>query len=92
MKVSVFITCLVDQSFEVGMSMVTVLRKLGVEGTFRRANLLGQPRSTARLAARRAALQRFIEYSRNSEYIVAPSGSCTSMVRFFYKELFNDDS
>ncbi len=35
MKVSLFITCLVDQFFpEVGMSVVSVLRRLGAEVDF----------------------------------------------------------
>lgn len=94
MKVSLFITCLVDQFFpEVGMSMVSVLRRLGVQVDFPSAQTCcGQPafNSGFKTEARDLA-RRFIAIFENSEYVVAPSGSCTSMVRVFYKELFNDD-
>jgi L-lactate dehydrogenase complex protein LldE len=94
MKASLFITCLVDQIFpEVGMSMVTVLRRLGVEVDFPTAQTCcGQPAFNSGFSSEaRDLARRFIGIFENSEYIVAPSGSCTSMVRVFYKELFNDD-
>jgi L-lactate dehydrogenase complex protein LldE len=94
MKVSLFITCLVDQFFpEVGMSMVSVLRRLGVEVDFPTAQTCcGQPAFNSGFSSEaRELARRFIGIFENSEYIVAPSGSCTSMVRVFYKELFNDD-
>lgn len=94
MRVSLFITCLVDQIFpEVGMSMVSVLRRLGVEVDFPTAQTCcGQPAFNSGFNSEaRDLAKRFIGIFENSEYIVAPSGSCTSMVRVFYKELFNDD-
>jgi len=94
MKVALFITCLVDQFFpEVGMSMVSVLRRLGVEVDFPTAQTCcGQPAFNSGFSSEaRDLARRFIAIFENSEYIVAPSGSCTSMVRVFYKELFNDD-
>src|SRR6185295_1295950 len=94
MKVSLFVTCLVDQIFpQVGMSMVTVLRRLGVEVDFPAAQTCcGQPAFNSGFSDEaRGLARRFIEIFENSEYVVAPSGSCTSMVRVFYKELFHDD-
>ncbi|MEK6325515.1 MAG: (Fe-S)-binding protein [Acidobacteriota bacterium] len=94
MKVSLFITCLVDQFFpEVGMSVVSVLRRLGVQVDFPAAQTCcGQPAFNSGFSSEaRDLAKRFIEIFENSEYIVAPSGSCTAMVRVFYKELFNDD-
>ena len=94
MKVSLFITCLVDQIFpEVGMSMVSVLRRLGVEVDFPAAQTCcGQPAFNSGFNSEaRDLARRFVGIFENCEYIVAPSGSCTSMVRVFYKELFNDD-
>ena len=94
MKVSVFITCLVDQIFpEVGMSMVSVLRRLGVEVDFPAAQTCcGQPAFNSGFSSEaRDLARRFIGIFEHSEYIIAPSGSCTSMVRVFYKELFNDE-
>ena len=94
MKVSLFITCLVDQFFpEVGVSVVRLLRKLGVEVDFPFAQTCcGQPAfNTGFTHETRDLARRFISIFEQSEYIVAPSGSCTSMVRVFYPELFKDD-
>lgn len=91
MKVSLFITCLVDQFFpEVGMSAVSVLRKLGVEVDFpEEQTCCGQPAFNSGFTTEaRELAKRFIAIFENSEYVVAPSGSCTSMVRVFYPELF----
>jgi L-lactate dehydrogenase complex protein LldE len=95
MKVSLFITCLVDQLFpQVGVHMVEVLRRLGVEVDFPEAQTCcGQPafNSGYRAQARELA-ERFIRIFDDSQYIVAPSGSCTSMVKVFYPDLFEDDA
>jgi L-lactate dehydrogenase complex protein LldE len=94
MKVSLFITCLVDQFFpEVGMSVVSVLRKLGVEVDFpSEQTCCGQPAFNSGFSSEaRELAKRFIGIFENSEYVVAPSGSCTSMVKVFYPELFKDD-
>ncbi|MFY9573935.1 MAG: (Fe-S)-binding protein [Blastocatellia bacterium] len=94
MKVSLFITCLVDQFFpEVGVSVVSVLRKLGVQVDFPRAQTCcGQPAFNAGYTGdARDLAKRFITLFEKSEYVVAPSGSCISMVRVFYPELFKED-
>jgi len=95
MKVSLFITCLVDQLFpQVGVSMVEVLRRLGVELDFPEAQTCcGQPafNSGYRAEARELA-ERFIKVFDDSHYIVTPSGSCASMVKVFYADLFEDDA
>lgn len=94
MRVSLFITCLVDQFFpEVGMSVVSVLRKLGVEVDFPAAQTCcGQPAFNSGFTTEaRELAKRFIAIFEKSEYIVAPSGSCTSMVRVFYPDLFKDE-
>jgi len=95
MKASLFITCLVDQLFpQVGVSMVEVLRRLGVEVDFPEAQTCcGQPafNSGYRKEARDLAA-RFINVFDDSEYVVAPSGSCASMVKVFYADLFEDDA
>ncbi len=93
-KVSLFITCLVDALFpQVGVSMVKVLKSLGVEVDFpEKQTCCGQPafntgfRQDAKLLAKR-----FLSIFERDGFIVSPSGSCTSMVRVFYKELFHDD-
>ena len=94
MKASLFITCLVDQFFpEVGMSMTGVLRRLGVEVDFpSEQTCCGQPAFNSGFTSEaRELAKRFIEIFEKSEYVVAPSGSCTSMVKVFYPELFKND-
>jgi len=73
--------------------MVKVLRRLDVEVTFDPSQTCcGQPAFNTgyRDEARRVA-QRMLDLFEDAEYVVAPSGSCTSMVRVFYPELFQDD-
>ncbi|HXU08805.1 MAG TPA: (Fe-S)-binding protein [Blastocatellia bacterium] len=94
MKVSLFITCLIDQFFpEVGVSTVRLLRKLGVDVDFPEAQTCcGQPAfNSGYQSEARDLAKRFISIFETSEYVVAPSGSCTSMVRVFYPELLKDD-
>jgi len=95
MKVSLFVTCLVDQLWSsVGASTVAVLRRVGCEVEFDdRQTCCGQPafntgyRDEARLVA-----QRFIRIfeDSNADAIVSPSGSCTAMVQHF-PQLFAGD-
>ncbi|HWO02950.1 MAG TPA: (Fe-S)-binding protein [Blastocatellia bacterium] len=94
MKASLFITCLVDQFFPaVGVSMVSVLRKLGVEIDFPAdQTCCGQPAYNSGFHSdARSLAERFISIFEKSEYIVAPSGSCASMVRVYYPDLVKDD-
>lgn len=95
MKVSLFVTCLVDQLWtSIGMSSVEVLRSVGCEVEFdQRQTCCAQPAfNTGYLKEARQVAQRFISIFEESdaEAIVSPSGSCTAMVRH-YPELFADD-
>src|SRR5215510_8469720 len=93
MRVSLFITCLVDQMFpEVGEAMVVTLRRLGVDVTFNEAQTCcGQVAfNTGYRPEARAMAEHFLrvfEHDR-ADFFVAPSGSCSAMVRNFYGELF----
>ncbi|MCD9185322.1 MAG: (Fe-S)-binding protein [Pyrinomonadaceae bacterium] len=95
MKVSLFITCLVDQLCpNVGTAAVAVLRRAGCEVVFdERQTCCGQPAFNTgyRREARKFA-ERFIEIFEESDadFIVSPSGSCTAMVKHFH-ELFPND-
>ena len=96
MKVSLFITCLVDQlTPQVGVSAVDVLRRVGCEVVFdERQTCCGQPAfNTGYRGEARKFAKRFIEIfeETDAEAIVSPSGSCTAMVKDFY-ELFPDDA
>ena len=95
MRVSLFVTCLVDQLWpSIGVSAVEVLRRAGCEVVFdERQTCCGQPafntgyRSEARTLARR-----FIEIFEDAgaDAVVSPSGSCTAMVHHF-RDLFAGD-
>lgn len=98
MKVSIIITCLVDQLFpQVGVDMCEVLTRLGLQVEFNTAQTCcGQPAFNTgfRGAAREVALQLLSvceQELETSDYLVSPSGSCTTMVRKFYPELFAHD-
>jgi L-lactate dehydrogenase complex protein LldE len=94
-RVSLFITCLVDQLWpSVGTSAVEVLQRAGCEVVFdRRQTCCGQPafNSGYRHDARRLA-RHFIEVfeTADTDAIVSPSGSCTAMVHH-YHELFHQE-
>ena len=93
--VSLFVTCLVDQFFpEVGEGVVKTLRHLEVDVDFPQGQTCcGQPALNGGYQDQaREVARRFLEVFQESEYIVAPSGSCTTMVRLFYPALFHDDS
>ncbi len=94
-NVTLFIQCLIDGIYpEVGEAVVAVFRKLGISLTCpTRQTCCGQPafnagyRGEARVAARR-----FIEIFESAEAIVCPSGSCVTMVRHHYPQLFEADA
>lgn len=88
---ALFVTCLVDQFFpRVGEASVRLLEQAGCGVAFpmeqtccgQPAFNMGYPEEARRLA------RRFIAVFEPYEAVVAPSGSCTSMVRVFYPELF----
>jgi L-lactate dehydrogenase complex protein LldE len=93
-RVALFVTCLGDQFFpQVGECVVKVLRRLDVEVTFNPAQTCcGQPAfNTGYRQEAREVAARVLDLFADAEYIVAPSGSCTSMIRVFYPEHFADD-
>ena len=93
-ETALFVTCLVDAFYpEVGEAAVSLLERAGARVAFPLAQTCcGQPlfnmgyRDEAREIARR-----FITIFEPYEAVVAPSGSCTSMVRVFCPELFHAD-
>jgi L-lactate dehydrogenase complex protein LldE len=93
-RAALFITCLGDQFYpQVGECVVRVLRRLGVEVTFDpRQTCCGQPAfNTGYRPEAREVAARVLDQYRDVEYVVVPSGSCTSMIRVFYPELFAED-
>ena len=93
-NVSLFVTCVVDQFFpEVGESTVRVLRRNGIDVDFDPdQTCCGQPAfNTGYWKEARPLAERFLDMYEDVDYVVMPSGSCASMVRVFYQELFHDD-
>jgi L-lactate dehydrogenase complex protein LldE len=95
MRVSLFVTCLVDQLWSsVGSCSVAVLRRAGCEVEFDdRQTCCAQPAfNTGYRSEARDVARRFIEIFEESkaDAIVSPSGSCTAMVHH-YPELFADE-
>jgi L-lactate dehydrogenase complex protein LldE len=94
-RVSLFVTCIVDQVFpQVGIAMTEVLERLGYQVDFPAAQTCcGQPAFNSGYAddARQVA-RHFLHTFRDSEYVVVPSGSCTSMITHHYEDIFQDDA
>lgn len=90
MKVALFIPCLSEHLFpESALAMVRVLRFLGIETEYvENQTCCGQPAFNSGYVPETIALaRRFIKLFQGHEYIVAPSGSCVSMVRLHYGDL-----
>jgi L-lactate dehydrogenase complex protein LldE len=90
-RVSLFVTCLVDQLFpNVGIAMADVLERLGYELDFPEdQTCCGQPafNSGYHEEARKVA-RHFLDVFEKCEQIVVPSGSCASMALRHFPELF----
>lgn len=89
-RVALFIPCFVDQlSPQVGLDMARVLRRIGYQVDFpAEQTCCGQPAfNSGYWPDAKPLAQRFVEVFRSAEWVVCPSGSCTTMVRIFYPEL-----
>ena len=93
-SVSLFVTCIVDQVFpNVGLAMARILEQLGYHLDFPRAQTCcGQPafNSGYHEEARQVA-GHFLDTFAEAEYIVVPSGSCTSMITHHFEDVFQND-
>ena len=91
MKISLFIPCYVDLFYpQVGLSVVRVFERLGHAVDFD-AGLVccGQPAFNAGFwPEAREVANKVIERLSDQEAVVVPSGSCATMIRVFYRELF----
>ncbi|MCC6862977.1 MAG: (Fe-S)-binding protein [Bryobacteraceae bacterium] len=90
-RVSLFVTCIIDQLFpQVGMAMAEVLERVGWRVDFPEAQTCcGQPAFNSGYPAEaRGVARHFLDVFRGAEYVVIPSGSCTSMISRHYEELF----
>ena len=90
MKVALFIPCLSEHLFpESAISMVKILKRIGAEIEYvEDQTCCGQPAFNSGYRKEIVPVaERFIKLFQGKEYVVAPSGSCTAMVRKFYHEL-----
>jgi L-lactate dehydrogenase complex protein LldE len=88
------ITCLGDMFFpEVGVAMVRLLRRLGVDVEFPPGQTCcGLPLSNSGYHAdARAVAERTVGLFAGAEHVVVPSGSCAWMVKAEYPGLLADD-
>ena len=94
-RVSLFVTCIVDQIFpEIGLAAADVLERLGYNVDFPEdQTCCGQPAFNTgyRREAKKVAC-RCLDALKDAEYIVVPSGSCTSMMTNHFEELFAGDT
>jgi L-lactate dehydrogenase complex protein LldE len=95
MKVQLFVPCFVDQLYpQTAFNMVKVLRKLGCEVEYNgNQTCCGQPAFNAGFCNEsKAVAEKFLKDFAGTEYIVAPSASCTGFVRNYYHTLFENDA
>ena len=93
-SVGLFIPCYVDQLFpDVGMATLELLERVGCEVTFPTGQTCcGQPMANTGCSDdARGLAERFLRIFQPFDYVVAPSGSCVSMVRNHYEEFFGHD-
>jgi L-lactate dehydrogenase complex protein LldE len=93
-KVSLFVTCMVDMLYpDTGMSTVQVLEHLGCTVEFPMGQTCcGQPAfNSGYQEDARAVARQFLKAFAGAEVIVAPSGSCTAMIRHEYPTLFANE-
>jgi L-lactate dehydrogenase complex protein LldE len=94
MRVGFFVTCLVDlMRPSIGFAAIRLLEAGGAEVFVPPSQTCcGQPAYNSGDRADTIALARkLVEEFEQCDYVVAPSGSCTGMIRTHYGELFADD-
>ena len=95
MNIQLFIPCFVDQLYpETAFNMVKVLEKLGCNVKYNaNQTCCGQPAFNAGFQNEcKDVATKFIKDFSGSEYIVAPSASCTGFVRNYYGKIFDNSS
>lgn len=93
LRIGLFVTCLVDLIRpSVGFAAVKLLEDAGCTVDVPLQSCCGQPafNSGDRLTTR-AIAEQVIDAFEGYDYVVAPSGSCTGMLKVHYPELFEGD-
>lgn len=93
MKVSLFITCVVDSVFpHVGVAMTRILQAHGCEVVFPpEQTCCGQPSfNSGYTDVSRDVAKTLLQAFDDADVVVSPSGSCVGMIRHYYPELFEN--
>lgn len=93
MRVGLFIPCFMDQFYpKAAMACLELLEKLGVEVDYpENQTCCGQPMANSGCQKdAKAAAEHFLNVFSKYEAVVAPSGSCVSMVKHHYREVLGD--
>jgi L-lactate dehydrogenase complex protein LldE len=93
-KTYLFIQCLIDALYpEVAIAMLNVLKRLNIYPHYpEKQTCCGQPVFNAGYVPESIiAAKKFIALFEEADHIVAPSGSCVSMVKNHYPQLFAQD-
>jgi L-lactate dehydrogenase complex protein LldE len=94
MDVALFVPCYVDQLYpQVGLATAALLERYGATVRFPEAQTCcGQPMANSGFFAdARVLARKMLEVFAPYEYVVCPSGSCTSMVRNHYPALLPEE-
>lgn len=95
MRVSLFITCMVDSIYpSVGVAMTRILQKNGCQVLFpTEQTCCGQPSfNSGYVEESRAVGRTLLQAFDDADVVVGPSGSCVSMIKHYYPELFAGSS
>lgn len=94
MNVQLFIPCFVDQLYpQTAFNMVKVLEKCGCTVSYNtKQTCCGQPAFNAgEWQTAMPVCEKFVkDFSGSTDYIVAPSASCTGFVKNYYEKLLDD--
>lgn len=93
-RVGLFVTCLVDAMRpNIGFASIKLLEAAGCEVEVPEAQTCcGQPAfNSGDDATTRAIAKQIIENFEQYDYVVVPSGSCASMIRSHYRDVFGDE-
>ncbi len=94
MKISLFATCLSDGIYpRVSEAVVRLLTRYGVKVDFPAGQTCcGQPAfNSGYWEEAKASAKTLLHAFADSDYVIAPSGSCTGMVHHYYEKLFEHD-
>jgi L-lactate dehydrogenase complex protein LldE len=95
MNVQLFIPCFVDQLYpQTAFSMIKVLEKAGCTVSYNaNQTCCGQPAFNAGFQDEcKEVAEKFMTDFKGTDYVVAPSASCSGFVRNYYTQLFDNSS